>query len=57
MRNLCWALIILGALCLLVSLAVATVMAPFLFQAEGWWRGGIGLIVLAVALRLMEEKK
>jgi hypothetical protein len=57
MRNLEWALIILGALCLLVSLAVATILPPFLFQAEGWWRGGVGLLVLAVSLRVMEEKK
>ncbi len=57
MRNLYWALIILGALCLLVSLAVSTVMAPVLFLPEGWWRGGVGLLVLAIALRLGEEKK
>lgn len=57
MRNLVWALIVLGALCLLGSLAVSTVMSPVLFQPEGWWRGGVGLLVLAIALRAMEERK
>lgn len=55
MRNLCWLLIVLAA----VAFAVGTVLAftgrPFLLPPVGYWRGAVGFLLFAIAIRLVEK--
>lgn len=58
MKNVCWTLIGLAGL----SYVAGTVLALqghkyFLLWPEGYWRGAVGLLLFAIALRLMDERR
>jgi uncharacterized membrane protein len=53
MRNLCWLLIGLAALAFAVGTALAFSGTTFLIPPVGYWRGAVGFLLFAIALRLM----
>jgi len=58
MKNLCWLLIALAALAFVVGAFLAfTGGRTFLLTPPGYWRGAIGFLLFAIALKVMEEKK
>jgi len=57
MKNICWALIGLGALAFLVGTLLAFTGQSYLLPPQGYWRGAIGFAVFAIALRLMDEPR
>ena len=56
MRTLCWVLIGLAALAFSVGTAIAFSHSVFLLEPVGYWRGAIGFLLFAIALRLMETR-
>ncbi|MGE5357557.1 MAG: hypothetical protein ACM3NQ_00965 [Bacteroidales bacterium] len=57
MKSLCWLLILLAA----ASFVVGTVLAftggrTFLLTPPGFWRGAVGFLLFAIALRMMEDR-
>jgi len=57
MKWLCWLLIILGAVAFVVGSVLAFGQLTFLLAPQGYWRGAMGFLAFAIALRLMEEKR
>jgi hypothetical protein len=57
MKNLCWLLIVLAALAFAVGAILAFTGKTFFLQPPGFWRGAVGFLLFAIALRLMEERK
>ena len=57
MKNICWALIGLGALAFVVGTYMAFTGGTFLLAPQGYWRGAVGFAVFAIALRLMDETR
>ncbi len=57
MRTVCWVLIALGILAFAVGTLLAFTRAAFLLAPVGYWRGAVGFWILAIALRLMEERR
>jgi hypothetical protein len=59
MKWLCWLLIILGAVAFVVGavLAFGAGRWTLLLSPQGYWRGAMGFLMFAIALRLMEEKR
>jgi hypothetical protein len=55
MRNLCWVLIGLAALAFTVGTVVAFAHTEYLLPPVGYWRGAVGFLLFAVALRMMER--
>jgi len=58
MKNVCWVLIILAA----VAFVVGAVLAfsggqSWLLPPQGYWRGAVGFLLFAIALRLMDTKR
>ncbi len=53
MRNLCWALIGLAALAFVIGTALAFTGQAFMLPPVGYWRGAIGFLLFAIAIRLM----
>ncbi len=56
MKNVCWLLIALAALAFVVGTCLAFAGTKFLLEPAGYWRGAIGFLLFAIALRLMEPK-
>jgi uncharacterized membrane protein len=56
MRNLCWLLIGLAALAFTVGTIIAFAHSVFLLEPVGYWRGAIGFLLFAIALRLMTRE-
>jgi uncharacterized membrane protein len=56
MRNLCWLLIGLAALAFCVGTATALTHQQFLLEPVGYWRGAVGFLLFAIALRAMESR-
>jgi uncharacterized membrane protein len=56
MRNLCWLLIGLAALAFTVGTVVAFAHTVFLLEPVGFWRGAVGFLLFAIALRMMDSK-
>jgi uncharacterized membrane protein len=56
MRNLCWLLIVLAALAFAVGTAIAFAHQDFLLPPVGYWRGAVGFLLFAMALRMMDSK-
>jgi hypothetical protein len=56
MRTVCWALIGLAALAFTVGTVNAFMQNTFLLPAVGYWRGAVGFLLLAIALRMMDSK-
>jgi hypothetical protein len=53
MRNLCWLLIALAALAFAVGTGTAFMHHKWMLEPVGYWRGAVGFLLFAVALRLM----
>jgi hypothetical protein len=56
MRNICWLLIGLAALAFSVGTATAFAHSVFLLEPVGFWRGAVGFLLFAIALRAMDSK-
>jgi uncharacterized membrane protein len=57
MRNLCWTLIGLAVLAFAVGTLLAFTRTTFALEPVGYWRGAVGFLLFAMALRLMDEKR
>jgi hypothetical protein len=56
MRGLSWALIGLAALAFAVGTVTAFTHRAFLLEPVGFWRGAVGFLLFAIALRMMSSK-
>ena len=54
-RNVCWLLIAVAALAFSVGTVVAFTHQVFLLEPVGYWRGAVGFLLFAIALRLMSK--
>jgi hypothetical protein len=55
-RSLCWTLIVLAALAFSVGTAIAFTHSVFLLEPVGYWRGAVGFLLFAIALRMMDSR-
>jgi hypothetical protein len=55
MRIVCWILIGLAALAFCVGTATAFAHQVFLLEPVGYWRGAVGFLLFAIALRMMDR--
>jgi hypothetical protein len=55
MRSLCWLLIVLAAVAFGVGAALAFRGGAFLLPPVGYWRGAVGFLLFAIALRMMDR--
>jgi hypothetical protein len=56
MRSLCWVLIGLAALAFSVGTVIAFTHRAFLLEPVGFWRGAVGFLLFAIALRVMDTR-
>jgi uncharacterized membrane protein len=56
MRNICWLLIGLAALAFAVGTITAFAHQLFLLEPVGYWRGAVGFLLFAIALRMMDSR-
>jgi uncharacterized membrane protein len=56
MKNLCWLLIGLAALAFAVGTANAFMHSTFLLEPVGYWRGAVGFLLFAIAIRTMDSR-
>jgi uncharacterized membrane protein len=56
MRTVCWLLIGLAALAFSVGTAIAFTHSVFLLEPVGYWRGAVGFLLFAIAIRMMETR-
>jgi hypothetical protein len=56
MRTVCWTLIGLAALAFSVGTTTAFRHSTFLLEPVGYWRGAVGFLLFAIALRMMDSK-
>ena len=56
MRRLCWFLIGLAALAFGVGTATAFAHSTFLLKPVGFWRGAVGFLLFAIAIRMMDAR-
>ena len=56
MRNVCWLLIAVAAVAFAMGAAIAFTHQEFLLPPVGYWRGAIGFLLFAIALRLMDSR-
>ena len=56
MRSVCWLLIGVAALAFGVGTATAFAHQTFMLEPVGFWRGAVGFLLFAIALRLMEPR-
>jgi hypothetical protein len=56
MRGFCWTLIGLAALAFAVGTVTAFTHRAFLLEPVGFWRGAVGFLLFAIALRMMSSK-
>jgi hypothetical protein len=56
MRGVCWVLIGLAALAFSVGTFAAFTHQVILLEPVGFWRGAVGFLLFAIALRLMEQE-
>jgi len=57
MKTLCWLLIVLAALAFAVGAILAFAGRTFMLEPPGYWRGAVGFLLFAIALRMMEDRK
>ena len=55
MRTFCWLLIALAVLAFVIGTATAFSHQLFLLPPVGYWRGAVGFLLFAIALRLMDD--
>jgi hypothetical protein len=56
MRTACWLLIGLAALAFGVGTATAFQHSVYLLEPVGYWRGAVGFLLFAIALRMMDSR-
>ena len=56
LRSVCWLLIGLAALAFCVGTATAFTHRTFLLEPVGFWRGAVGFLLFAIALRAMDSR-
>jgi hypothetical protein len=56
MRSACWLLIGLAALAFCVGTMTAFTHQMFLLEPVGFWRGAVGFLLFAIALRMMDSR-
>ena len=56
MRSFCWLLIVLAAIAFGVGTALAFSGRAFLVPPVGYWRGAVGFLLFAIALRMMDSE-
>jgi hypothetical protein len=56
MKNVCWALIGLAGLAFVVGACLAFMNTQFLLAPVGYWRGAVGFLLFAIALRVVDMK-
>ena len=56
-KNICWLLIGLAALAFVIGTIGAFTQSTFLLKPEGYWRGAVGFLAFAMALRMMDDGK
>jgi hypothetical protein len=56
MRTLCWLLIALAAVAFAIGTAIAFSHTVFLLEPVGYWRGAVGFLLFAIALRIMNPR-
>ncbi len=57
MKNFCWALILLAVAAFVAGTYLAFTKTTFLLEPYGYWRGAMGLLMFAIAIRLMDESR
>ena len=57
MRSVCWLLIGLAALAFCVGAVHAFTHQVFLLEPVGFWRGAVGFLLFAIALRMMDNSQ
>ena len=57
MRSLCWLLIGLAALAFVVGTTLAFTGRVYLLPPVGYWRGAVGFLLFAIALRAMDDTR
>jgi len=57
MKNVCWSLILLAALAFVLGTYGAFTKTVIILEPVGFWRGAVGFLLFALALRSMDEKK
>jgi hypothetical protein len=56
MRGFCWALIALAALAFVIGAGLAfRGGGAWLLPPAGYWRGAVGLLLFAIAIRVVEK--
>jgi hypothetical protein len=55
MRTLCWLLIGLAALAFATGTAIAFTHHTFMLEPVGFWRGSVGFLLFAIAIRMMSR--
>ena len=56
MRTACWLLIGLAALAFVVGTATAFQHTVYILEPVGYWRGAVGFLLFAIALRVMDSR-
>jgi uncharacterized membrane protein len=56
MQQLCWVLIGLAALAFAVGTTTAFAHQIFLLEPVGYWRGAVGFLLFAIAIRMMDAR-
>jgi hypothetical protein len=57
MRSFCWLLIGLAALAFAIGTGTAFMHQRWLLEPVGYWRGAVGFLLFAMALRLMDRPR
>jgi len=57
MKNICWTLILLAALAFVVGTYGAFTKTILVLEPVGFWRGAVGFLLFAIALRMVDETK
>ncbi len=60
MKSFCWLLIILAAVAFVIGTVLALTGGPtarFVLNPVGFWRGAVGFLLFAIALRVMEDRR
>ena len=55
MRNICWTLILFAALAFVTGTWLAFTKTTFVLEPVGFWRGAMGFLAFAIAVRLMDD--
>jgi uncharacterized membrane protein len=55
MRTVCWLLIGLAALAFCVGTTQAFMHVTYFLEPVGYWRGAVGFLLFAIALRMMDK--